>query len=31
MTNHLVNQQRNIDFKVVNVEMKIANQAAKLQ
>lgn len=30
MTDHLVNQRGNIDFKLLNVEMKTANQAAKL-
>ena len=31
MTDHLVNQKGDIDFKLLNVEMKAANQAAKLQ
>ena len=30
MTDHLVNQRGDIDFKQLNVEMKAANQAAKL-
>jgi hypothetical protein len=29
MTDHLVNQGGNPDFKLMNVEMKEANQAAK--
>ncbi|MGB0916137.1 MAG: YdeI/OmpD-associated family protein [Flavobacteriales bacterium] len=30
MTDHLVNQQGELDYKLLNVEMKAANQAAKL-
>jgi uncharacterized protein YdeI (YjbR/CyaY-like superfamily) len=30
MTDHLVNQNGKTDFKLLNVEMKAANQAAKL-